>query len=154
MKIAVMGVGGVGGFYGSLLARHYAKSRDVESIVWEKYIFICPFASATTFLDKTIGGVLDDGEGKSLLEGLLGEVIHIAETRGVNLPKNILKITIDKALTFPRETKTSMQKDAEDGKKTEIDTFTGYIVKAAGKHGVSVPHHERVYKALKGRLQA
>ncbi|NQT68115.1 MAG: hypothetical protein HQ552_00880 [Desulfobacteraceae bacterium] len=47
-----------------------------------------------------------------------------------------------------------MQKDAEDGKKTEIDTFTGYIVKAARKQGVSVPHHERVYKALKGRLQA
>ena len=129
-------------------------SRDIESIVWEKYIFICPFASATTFLDRTIGGVLDDGEGKSLLEGLLREVIHIAETRGVNLPENILEITMDKALTFPRETKTSMQKDAEDGKKTEIDTFTGYIVKAARKHGVSVPHHERVYKALKGRLQA
>ena len=128
--------------------------RDIESIVWEKYIFICPFASATTFLDRDIGGVLDDGEGKSLLEGLLGEVIHIAETRGVNLPENILGITIDKAFTFPRETKTSMQKDAEDGKKTEIDTFTGYIVKAARKHGVSVPHHERVYKALKGRLQA
>ena len=129
-------------------------SRDIESIVWEKYIFICPFASATTFFDRTIGDVLDDEEGKSLLEGLLGEVIHIAETRGVNLQKNILRITIDKALTFPRETKTSMQKDAEDGKKTEIDTFTGYIVKAARKHGVSVPHHERVYKALKGRLQA
>jgi len=129
-------------------------SRDIESIVWEKYIFICPFASATTFLDRTIGGVLDDGEGKSLLEGLLGEVIHIAETRGVNLPKNILGITIDKAFTFPHETKTSMQKDAEDRKKTEIDTFTGYIVKTARKHSVSVPHHERVYKALKGRLQA
>ena len=129
-------------------------SRDIESIVWEKYIFICPFASATTFLDRTIRGVLDDGEGKSLLEGLLGEVIHIAETRGVNLPENILRTTIDKAFTFPRKTKTSMQKDAEEGKKTEIDTFTGYIVKAAKKHGVSVPHHERVYKALKGRLQA
>ena len=128
-------------------------SRDIESIVWEKYIFICPFASATTFLDRTIQGVLDDGEGKALLEGLLGEVIHIAETRGVNLPENIRKITIDKAFTFPYETKTSMQKDVEDGRKTEIDTFTGYIVKAARKHGVSVPHHDKIYKALEKRLQ-
>ena len=128
-------------------------SRDIESIVWEKYIFICPFASATTFLDRTIGGVLDDGEGKTLLEGLLGEVIHIAETRGVNLPENILGITIDKAFTFPHETKTSMQKDTEDGKKTEIDAFTGYIVRAASKHGISVPHHDKIYKALEKRLQ-
>jgi len=129
-------------------------SKDIESIVWEKYIFICPFASATAFLDRTIQGVLDDEEGKALFEGLLGEVIHIAETQGVHLPENIRKITIDKAFTFPYETKTSMHKDFEDGKKTEIDTFTGYIVKAARKQGVSVPHHERVYKALKGRLQA
>ena len=129
-------------------------SRDIESIVWEKYIFICPFASATTFLDRTIQGVLDDAEGKALLEGLLGEVLHIAEKLGVNLPENIRKITIDKAFTFPYETKTSMQKDVEDGKKTEIDTFTGYIVKTARKQGVSAPHHERVYDVLKKRLQA
>ena len=32
MKIAVMGVGGVGGYYGSLLAKHYAENRDVEVI--------------------------------------------------------------------------------------------------------------------------
>ena len=32
MKIAVMGVGGVGGYYGTLLARHYAESRDIEVI--------------------------------------------------------------------------------------------------------------------------
>ncbi|MBC8420984.1 MAG: hypothetical protein H8E10_20595 [Desulfobacterales bacterium] len=81
------------------------------------------------------------------------EVIHIAETQGVHLPENIRKITIDKAFTFPYETKTSMQKDVENGKKTEIDTFTGYIVKAAGKHGISVPHHDRVYKILKNRME-
>jgi len=127
-------------------------SKDIESIVWEKYIFICPFASATAFLDRTIQGVLDDEEGKALFEGLLGEVIHIAETQGVHLPENIRKITIDKAFTFPYETKTSMHKDFEDGKKTEIDTFTGYIVKTAKRHGISVPHHERVYKALEMRL--
>ena len=40
-------------------------SNDIESIVWEKYIFISPFATATTFLDRTIRGVLDDGEGKN-----------------------------------------------------------------------------------------
>ena len=66
---------------------------------------------------------------KTLLEGLLGEVIQIAETRGVKLPENIRKTTIDMASSFPYETKTSMQKDVEDGKRTEIDTFTGYIVK-------------------------
>jgi 2-dehydropantoate 2-reductase len=128
-------------------------SRDIESIVWEKYIFISPFATATTFLDRTIRGVLDDGEGKTLLEGLLGEVIQIAESRGVRLPENIRKTTIDMTSSFPYETKTSMQKDVEDGKRTEIDTFTGYIVKTAKKHGISVPHHDRIYKALEMRLQ-
>ncbi|MBW1779581.1 MAG: 2-dehydropantoate 2-reductase [Deltaproteobacteria bacterium] len=129
-------------------------SRDIERIVWEKYIFICPFASATTFLNKTIRGVLEDKEGRALLDGLLDEVIHVADARGVDLPQNIREITLNTAYSFPRETKTSMHKDAEDGKETEIDTFTGTIVNAARQYGVSVPYHENVYKSLKGRLQA
>jgi len=32
MKIAVMGIGGVGGYFGGKLAKHYARQNDVEII--------------------------------------------------------------------------------------------------------------------------
>ena len=122
--------------------------KDIRSIVWEKHLFISPFASATTFFDKTMRGLLDSAEGKTLLEDLLDEAVLVARDQGVEVPENILEIICSKASAFPYETKTSLQVDFESGKKTEIETFTGYIVNAGRKYQIAVPHHEMVYEAL------
>ena len=42
--------------------------------------------------------------------------------------------------------------DFEKGNQTELETFTGYIVREAGKHGLSVPVYDRIYTALKKQL--
>ena len=121
---------------------------DIENIVWEKYVLISAFATATTFLDKTMRGVIDSAKGKELLDNLLAEVFRVCEAKQIELPKNIKEEIISKVSTFPPETKTSMQMDFEKGNKTELKTFTGYIVREAGKHGLSVPTYKRIYAAL------
>lgn len=125
---------------------------DIENIVWEKYVLISAFATATTFLDETMRGVIDSEKGKRLLDDLLTEVLRVAEAKRIELPKNIRKEIIAKVSTFPPEIKTSMQMDSEKGNQTELETFTGYIVHEAGKHGISVPAYKRIYAALKKQL--
>jgi 2-dehydropantoate 2-reductase len=122
---------------------------DIENIVWEKYVLISAFATATTFLDTTMRGVIDSEKGKELLDDLLTEVFRVSEAKRIELPKNIRKEIITKVSTFPPEIKTSMHMDFEKGNKTELETFTGYIVREAGKHGLSVPTYKRIYAALK-----
>ena len=68
-----------------------------------------------------------------------------------NLFMKIAVVGISKASAFPYETKTSMQMDFEKGKKAEIETFTGYVVKEGRKHQIAVPNHEMVYEALQKR---
>ena len=63
----------------------------------------------------------------------------------------IAVVGISKASAFPYETKTSMQMDFEKGKRAEIETFTGYVVKEGRKHQIAVPNHEMVYEALQKR---
>ena len=43
--------------------------------------------------------------------------------------------------------------DSEKGNQTELETFTGYIVREADKHGISVPTYKRIYEALKKQLR-
>jgi 2-dehydropantoate 2-reductase len=123
--------------------------RDIKHIVWEKYVLISAFATATTWLDKTMRGVMDSQKGKALLDDLLTEVFRVAEAKGINLPKNIRNEIISKVSTFPPEIKTSMQMDFEKGNQTELETFTGYIVREAKKLGISAPTYEKIYVALK-----
>lgn len=125
---------------------------DIKDIVWEKYVLISAFASATTYLKKTIRGVLDSENGRELLEELLNEVFRIAKAKEIVLPVNIREQIFAKVNTFPPTTKTSMQMDFEKGSKAELETFTGYIVREAGKFGLSVPTYEKVYAALKKQL--
>lgn len=128
--------------------------KEIKNLVWEKYLFVSPFASATTLLCKTMRELLDSVEGKELLEGLLEEIVLVAKAQAIEIPHNIQEVIIGKASTFPYETKTSMQMDFENGKKTEIETFTGYIVTMGQKHQIAVPHHQMVYDALQKRLSA
>ena len=125
---------------------------DIKYIVWEKFVLISAFATATTFLDKTMRGVIDSAKGKELLDNLLTEVFRVCEAKGIELPKNIRQEIIAKVSTFPPEIKTSMQMDFENRNRTELETFTGYVVREAGKHGLSVPTYERIYSVLKKQL--
>jgi 2-dehydropantoate 2-reductase len=122
--------------------------KDIAKVVWEKYLFIEPMASATTYLDKTFGQLLESSESRQLLEGLLEEVELVARERGIPLPRDIHQTTQKKIASFPADTKSSMQLDFEKGKQTEIETFTGYIVRFGRSHGLHTPLHEMIYKAL------
>ena len=124
-------------------------STDIRTAVWEKYIFVSPLASATTFLKKTSGQLLEDGLGKSYLSGLMREVEHVARAQGIRFPDNVCEVALERVASFAYGTKTSLQMDFEKAKKkTELDTFTGYIVRYARENGIPVPYHQEVYDSL------
>ena len=124
---------------------------DIDNIAWEKYLFVSPLANATTFLNTTIGGLLEDRAGMELMGSLLEELLALARAHGVDFPEEIRKSTIEKARAFPYEAKTSLQMDFEKGKRTEIETFVEFIVREAGRLGLPATTHERIYTALKAR---
>jgi 2-dehydropantoate 2-reductase len=125
---------------------------DIQQVVWEKYIFISPFASATTLMDNSIGELLKHDRGKALLGNLFDEVLSVAHAKGIDFSADMKETTIQKALNFPAETKTSLQLDFERGKRAELDTFTGFIVNEGNRLGVPVPNHQSVYAELKTRM--
>lgn len=122
---------------------------DILSAEWEKYLFIEPIGSTTSYTRANFGGVRDNPENWALVDGLLSELEQVAAAKAVPLPENIHQITLDKYRSFAPETKTSLQVDFEKGRQTEVETFTGYVVRMAHKLDIPVPLHEKVYAALK-----
>lgn len=119
-----------------------------RTALWTKFLFICPAVGVTCLLKKPFGAVMDDPEGRDLLTGLIAEVEQIARAKGIELPRDIARVSLEKVNQFPYETKTSMQLDYERGRETEIDIFTGYIVRAGRELGIKTPLNERVYRTL------
>lgn len=121
---------------------------DIVSVVWEKYLFVSPFASATTYFDKTFGELMDSEESRTALRELYEELERVARELNVPLPPNIRELSLGKAASFPRNVKSSMQMDFEKGGRTEVETMTGAVVRMAKICGIPVPLHEEVYREL------
>jgi 2-dehydropantoate 2-reductase len=124
---------------------------NIDEVVWEKYIFISPLASVTTLFGEPFGTVMDGKESRDLTEGLIKEVEQIARKKGIGLAEDIVDATLAKVNAFPYDTKSSMQVDCEKGNKTEIEAFTGYVVRCGEELGVDIPLHRMVYDKLKER---
>lgn len=122
---------------------------DIRLPVWSKYIMICPLAAATSYYRLPAGALLADPEKRTFLEGLVSEVEQVARKKEINYPKDVLKTTMDLIAGFPYDTKTSMQRDFELGKRTELEVFPGAVVRMGMETGVETPLHRTVYQALR-----
>jgi len=125
-----------------------ALTADIRTVVWEKYLFVSPLASATAFLKQPIGAFVEKSEERDFLEGLMREVAAVGIAQGVGISEEMVQAALKKNALFPYETKTSMQMDYESGRKIEIDIFTGYIVKKGEELRIPTPLHDKVYAAL------
>ncbi len=123
-------------------------SQDILSTIWEKFLFISPIATVTSYLDKTIGEVFGDEEGEKLLQKLLVEIKNVADAKGIVLPGDTMKKNIDKMRSLPPGTTSSMHSDFRRGGQTELDSLTGYVIRLADEFGVSVPAYEMMFEKL------
>jgi 2-dehydropantoate 2-reductase len=117
---------------------------------WTKYLFVSPMAGVTSLTGLCFGDVMADEKGRAMVHGLMAEIAHLAEAKGIMLPMDSLESAIARVERFPPETKSSMQLDYEKGGKTELELFIGFAVRAGRSLGVPMPLHEELHAALTG----
>lgn len=124
---------------------------DVNEAVWTKFIFMAPFAGVTSLFGRTFGEVLAGQDSQPMLEGMMREIQALAVLRGISLPADIVELSLAKGVAFPPDTKSSMQLDCEKGRRTEIETFLGFVVREGERLGGDVHLTRGVYDALRMR---
>jgi 2-dehydropantoate 2-reductase len=80
---------------------------------------------------------------------MIRETEALARAKKVDLPDNIAGIVIEKARSFAPGTKTSMQRDQEQGHPTELESLIGYVCREGQALGVPTPTYAAVYGELK-----
>lgn len=125
-------------------------SRNISTIIWEKFIFISPTATATSYFDKSIGEVLSDkGQYETLLE-LIEEVKQIAKSKQIVVSEDMTEKTLKKLKALPFETTSSMHTDFKNKKSNnELESLTGYVIREGVKYNIETPIYNRIYAELK-----
>ncbi len=123
-------------------------SENIELTTWEKFIFISPFASLTTYLDISIREIFNNNDYKETLIKLLNELYQIADARKIPFPENIIELTLTKMEKIPEGSISSMHRDFRKGSKTEIASLTEYIIRLGRQYRVATPTYTRVFNGL------
>jgi 2-dehydropantoate 2-reductase len=128
----------------------YKDQGDIEVEIWRKYILNCAFNVMTAFYDNTIGELRRDPVKAQQYEKLVWEAASVGQAKGVALTDEHINEVIHKFRHVHADNATSsLQRDFRIRRKqTELETFSGYIVKEAKRLGVSIPLSEKIYQGL------
>lgn len=118
-------------------------SDHIMELLWEKFIFVSPLASLTSYLNLPIGPILESDVHTTTLKQMVTEVSEIAKKRGIVLP-NIVDITMNKIGALPYHATTSMHNDFLKKGKTEFESLTEFVIVSGLTLGVATPKYDQI----------
>jgi 2-dehydropantoate 2-reductase len=119
---------------------------DETSVLWDKLAFLAPLALLTTQAGAPAGAVRTDRRAD--LRAVIGEVAAVAGAAGAPVDPATILGMFDRV---PAGMKSSMQRDAEAGRATELDTIGGAVLRAGRRYGVPTPVTARLVEELRAR---
>lgn len=121
---------------------------DVNVALWQKFLFVVPVGEVGAVTRVPLGLIRDNPESRSLLEGAMREIEVLARARGVALPDDVVSRSLQFADGLPADAIASLHRDLEDGRRSELEAWTGAVVRLARAAGVAAPIHDVLYAAL------
>jgi 2-dehydropantoate 2-reductase len=116
------------------------------AVLWEKLAALAPIALTTTLRGSALGGVVADPVWRSRLRECIREVAAAATADGVLVDADAM---IERIESVPPGLRSSMQKDREAGRPTEIDAIGGSVLRAAARHGLDAPETQALVDGIR-----
>lgn len=128
-------------------------AEDIELEIWRKYILNCAYNVATAAYDYTIGQLRDDPKKAAEYEALITEAYTVAQAKGVAVLPEHKEEFFASFRQYRADATSSLQRDINAGRRTELDIFTGYLLREAEACGVEVPVTAKMHGLLQSRLK-
>jgi len=128
----------------------YKTPEKIEEALWKKYLFISAFAALTAYFDIGIRRVCE--LHRNWAHTLLNEIADVAEAKGIDVREEVEK-ALTTASTLPEDASSSMHLDFKNGKRTELESLCGYVVREGKKLRLPTPLMAKIYGVLKEKAK-
>ncbi len=119
---------------------------DEAALLWDKLAFLAPLALLTTHAAAPVDVVRD--ERRADLVAVIGEVTAVARASGAAVDATTILGMFDRV---PAGMRSSMQRDAQANRPTELDAIGGAVLRAAGRRDIDTPVTARLVDELAAR---
>ena len=130
-------------------------SDNILKVLWTKFVFIAPVMAMGSLTRVTFGEYRNVPESRAVLIDALSEVAAVAKAKGVLLDADVVAKTLVFIDSSAPGIKPSMQRDVESGKRSELESMIGVVVRMGMQYKVPTPVMRFAYAMLKpGELKA
>lgn len=124
---------------------------DMIKTVWTKWMLNIGLNQVSAISGATYGVIKNTPELLSLVNKAMTEVMEVSKAYNINLGDENWASVQDVIDSLDGDGKTSLLQDVENKRKTEIEYFSGTLIKIAKEHNVEVPVNEVLYNFIKAK---
>ncbi len=127
---------------------------EIQPVIWGKLMGNVAFSPVCAVTGLAVGEVLASPEAWSISEALVREAFEVARAKKITLPYDEPVRWVHEFGSKMPKARPSMVQDIEAGRRTEIDSINGGVVREAEPLGIPVPVNRvmvSLVKALEGK---
>lgn len=127
----------------------YFVKEDILHHLWAKFMLNVGINQTCMVYNTNYGGALLPGKAHETLIKAMQEVIDLSSYEGIDLSEKDLKFYLDLLATLDPNGLPSMAQDAKNKRYSEVELFSGTVIKLASKHRLDVPINRFLYQRIK-----
>jgi 2-dehydropantoate 2-reductase len=127
----------------------YEVPENMVRTMWYKFMINVGINQASAVLRAPYGAFQKIPEARRVMESAMLEVVALSKVLGTGLVEEDLHSWYKTLGTLSPEGKTSMLQDVEAGRKTEVELFSGTVIRLGSETGVPVPINRMLYDMIR-----
>ena len=125
----------------------YRVTEDIEAETWSKFRLNVSNNLPQAVLGAGVGCYQDSVHMRAISTGLRRELEAVAEAKGIDLSK--ADTSSNHGSAVPPTARYSTLQDLDAGRHTEIDMFSGALMRMGKELGIPTPYNEYTYHMIK-----
>lgn len=121
---------------------------NIQQLIWDKLFTNVSLSAVTGILQVDMGYIAGNAHAWNMTKQLVHEAVEVATAMGLTFDEEAILEKVKKTSEGSPNGCTSIRADLRDGRKTEVDTISGSVVRAARKYHVPAPTHEFVVEMV------
>ncbi|MDX6280670.1 MAG: 2-dehydropantoate 2-reductase [Kribbellaceae bacterium] len=127
---------------------------DVWVALWSKFLALGSLGAVATLADSPYGVLRSRPGLRHLIVDSMNEIKQVAKATGVELPGDAVDNTLAFLDSLPEAGTTSLQRDINSGKPSELEAWTGAVVRLGRASGTPTPINDILYELTTARTRA
>lgn len=123
-------------------------SQNIRRDALEKFSYVSAQAACGLYYNTTAGRIQKEEEPRSMFVSLIKEISGLSKAMGTPISENIVATNLSILDSLAETASTSMQRDIEKGKPSEIDGLLYEVVRLGAIYDVPTPTYDKVLKKV------